>query len=262
VLCPTRGYAHFTISNVEGGSWPNPASYETTAELVVDQITGLVWERHSSPDAMEWKQAKAHCGDLVIEGREDFRLPGRIELVTLLDFDRLPVIASPFEEVVSDYHWTSSAPLFVQGSAYTVYFGAGETTIANADPGRAFTRCVAGEVRAPADGQFELRGDLALDRGSGLLWERGLSPRSSLSDATLRCASSDMRLPSIRELQSIVDERSHAPAIDLQVFPGAEAHGVWSSSLRGTDPWYVDFTDGKTYADRYPDEALASRCVR
>jgi hypothetical protein len=259
-LCPTRGYAHFTISNVEGSGLPNEVSYEVTEELVTDTVTGLVWERSSPVERTTWADAKARCDALELGGRDDFRLPGRIELVTILDFEQLPVAASVFADAVSDYHFTSSPAAFVEGSAYSVYFGAGETAIASADPGRAVSRCVAGAVAATAS-QFGVEGEVVVDRVTGLRWERTAGEPAPFEAAATRCALLGMRLPSIRELQSIVDENAHDPAIDVASFPETPAAGFWSQTLRGSDPWHVQFLDGQTSAEIFPEQSLASRCV-
>jgi hypothetical protein len=259
-LCPTRGYAHFTISNVEGSGLPNEVSYEMTEELVTDAVTRLAWERSPPVERTTWVDAKARCDALELEGRADFRLPGRIELVTILDFNRVPVAASVFDDAVSDYHFTSSPAAFVEGSAYSVYFGAGETAIASADPGRAVSRCVAGAVTVTA-AQFTVEGDVVVDRVTDLRWERAVGEPSPFGAATARCVSLGMRLPSIRELQSIVDENVHAPAIDLALFPETPAVGFWSGTLRGSDPWHVQFRDGQTSAEVLAEDSLASRCV-
>jgi hypothetical protein len=261
-LCKTRGFAHFTISNVAGSGLPNEVSYEAGDGVVLDRVTGLVWEAVASPERSGWADAKARCAALELGGHDDFRLPGRIELVTILDFDELPVAASVFEDVVSDYHFSSSPASFAPGSAYSVYFGAGETTIASASPGSALSRCVAGAVAAPPAPQFEVTGEGVLDRVTGLLWEPKFGPAAGFGEASARCEALGMRLPSIRELQSIVDENQHAPALDPAVFPDAGPERAWSQTLRGGDRWYVDFADGKTYADVFEDDSLASRCVR
>lgn len=260
-LCPTRGYAHFTISNVEGSGLPAAATYEVTNELVTDTVTGLVWERPPHAERTTWEAAKARCDALELGVRRDFRLPGRIELVTILDFARLPVAASPFEDAVADYHFTSSPVLFVDGSAYSVYFGAGETAIASADPGSAVSRCVAGDVTQRSDAQFAVEGELVVDRVTGLAWERAAGAPEPYDAAAERCESLGMRLPSIRELQSIVDENAYDPALDPALFPDAESTGFWSRTLRGSAPWHVAFVDGQTSAEIYADEPLASRCV-
>jgi hypothetical protein len=260
-LCPTRGYAHDTVSNVEGSGLPHEASYEVTEELVTDTVTGLVWERPPRAERTSWAEAKARCAALELGGRDDFRLPGRIELVTILDFARLPVAASPFDDAVADYHFTSSPVAFTPGSAYSVYFGAGETAIASASPGSAVSRCVAGDVRVAEGTQFTVEGERVVDHVTGLAWERVAAAPATFADAVARCAALGLRLPSIRELQSIVDENAVDPAIDLALFPETAPAGFWSQTLRGSEPWHVQFLDGQTSADALADELLPSRCV-
>jgi hypothetical protein len=261
-LCPARGYAHFTISNVEGSGLPHEVSYDVTDELVTDTVTGLVWERPPHPERTTFAKAKARCDALELGGRSDFRLPGRIELVTILDFEQLPVVARVFDGAVSDYHFTSSPASFVEGSAYSVYFGAGETVIASADPGSAVSRCVAGAVTASSEPQFVVEGDMVTDLVTGLTWERTAAASAPLDEASARCVALGMRLPSVRELQSIVDENAHDPALDPAFFPGAPSTGIWSQTKRGDRPWHVAFLDGQTSAELRADDLLASRCVR
>lgn len=261
-LCATEGYAHFTISNIEGSGLPNEVRYEVSTEVIQDLVTELIWDAGPSSEPMGWEDAKAYCAALERGGRRDFRLPGRIELVTVLDFGEIPVVASVFSDVAADYHFTSSAAPIGEGSAYSVYFGAGETTIAGANPGRARARCVAGPVTSVAEPQLAVSGDVVIDRGTGLEWERTPGAPAPLADAAARCESLGMRLPSIRELQSIVAETRYEPALDVELFEETDVALYWSSTLRGADPWHVDFKDGQTYADRFEDESLASRCVR
>jgi hypothetical protein len=261
-LCETNGYAHFTISNVRGSGLPHEADYEITGKLITDLVTGLVWDGGPSSEPIGWEEAKARCAALELEGRSAFRLPGRIELVTILDFAEIPVAASVFVDVASDYHFTSSRAPGLPGSAYSVYFGAGETTIGSASPGRARARCVAGEIRRVPTPQLVVGGDVVADRGTELEWERSPAEPLGLSDAAARCNALGMRLPSIRELQSIVDETRREPALELEAFDAGDEWLFWSSTYRGADPWHVDFTDGQTYVGRLADEALASRCVR
>jgi hypothetical protein len=266
-LCPeldplshTGGYAHFRISNVEGSGLPNEVTYVVADDTVTDEVTGLVWYRESS-EPMGWDEAREYCDALVAGDRDDFRLPGRIELVTVLDFDELPVVADVFD-AAADYHFSSSLAAFVSGSAYSVYFGMGETTIARANPGRARALCVAGQVDTVAEPRFSEAEGVVLDAGTGLRWETRAGDAENYDAAVRRCADAGMRLPSIRELQSIVDERKHDPALDANAFPDAASVSLWSSSRSQGWPWLVDFSDGTTHADVNPTEARQSRCVR
>jgi hypothetical protein len=249
------------MPNTALSALPHAASYVVSDDLVHDQVTGLLWERHSSSVYMTWQQAHAHCADLELGGDNEFRLPRRIELVSVLDESQLSRMDPVFVEPIADYHWTSSLASFVQGSAYTLYFGAGETTIASADPGRALVRCVAGEVLSLTP-HFQVTEQGVSDRGTGLNWERQVGVASTWQVAHERCVAQQRRLPSLRELQSIVDESAHEPAIDAEVFPDTPAQAFWTGSTRGAEPWTVHFADGKTYANRSASEKLVSRCVR
>ena len=75
---------------------------------------------------------------------------------------------------------------------------------------------------------------------------------------------SDWRVPSLTELQTLVDESTKEPAIDLTAFPGAPNDYVWTSSLFAADlssAWTVRFNDGYTWY--YPVATPYSvRCVR
>ncbi len=261
VLCPTRGYARHPIPNVAGSGLPREARYRVEAELVHDEITGLAWERRGDATLRTWDDASARCEGLVLGGRDDFRLPGRIEWVTLLVPGASPAIDRVFEGVVADYHWTSSVVPFARASAYSVYLGAGETTFGMRARPSAYTRCVAGAPAAIAP-QLEVRGDRVVDHGTTLEWEARAAAPLTWDAAGARCAAMDMRLPSMRELSSIVDETRGMPAIDVSVF-GEASDALWTSTDRSaTEAWVVDFRDGQTFGDRSKAGALPSRCVR
>lgn len=85
----------------------------------------------------------------------------------------------------------------------------------------------------------------------------------TLDSARTYCQGS-WRLPTIKELQSLVDIRAYGPAIDTVAFPNTSSNYFWSSSLVATNTslaWVVNFNYGNTYSDivtRYNQV----RCVR
>ena len=93
------------------------------------------------------------------------------------------------------------------------------------------------------------------DNATGLVWS-GETFSANWTDAAAtasghtRCGLAiSWRLPSRRELLSIVNNGANRPAIDSGSFPGTVAGAYWSDDaygLDGTKAWYVDFDDGGT----------------
>lgn len=104
---------------------------------------------------------------------------------------------------------------------------------------------------------FQVRGDVVLDRRTGLMWSReniaGDRSRKTWTEAKKAvqdCALggySDWRLPTIRELLSLVDYERYNPAIDTEVFQ-CDAAWYWTStplvSSSGDCTWGVGFNCG------------------
>ena len=55
------------------------------SEAVLDQDTGLLWERSPSMARTDWKTATASCLNRAIGGQRGWRLPSIVELTNLFD---------------------------------------------------------------------------------------------------------------------------------------------------------------------------------
>jgi len=129
------GYADWPIPHpagsadpVSGALLPNQVTYTVTTDTVVDNVTGLMWQRNVPTLTLNWSDAKAHCEALTLAGHSDWRLPNRMELVSLVDFTRtFPSInETAFPSTPSEGYWSSSA--FAGGDttgAWYVNFGYG-----------------------------------------------------------------------------------------------------------------------------------------
>lgn len=110
------------------------------------------------------------------------------------------------------------------------------------------------------------------DTKTKLVWQRTVSSTTfSWEDAKTYCAGlgaslggAGWRVPTVKELQTIVDDSRSDPAIDPIAFPDTPSTALWSSSPLIGSPsyaWNVYFYTGGTYTF-YAENPFAVRCVR
>jgi hypothetical protein len=260
-------------------NWPMPdpaagsaALYDTaSAEVAVDRVTGLGWQRGVAGGMFDWRRASEYCGCLVLGGHDDWRLPTRIELVTLVDFTRQdPAIdGKAFPDTPFEWFWTSSR---LAGSdppaAWYLGFFDGDTHHASLDTSYR-VRCVRGGAGGTAP-RYAIAGDTVADKRTGLTWQRAVDPgRRTWADARSYCAGLPLagggwRLPDMKALQTLIDESRTDPAIDVTAFPQTPGEGFWAlPALAGQAPfaWFVSFESGIAY-NSDAGHLYSVRCVR
>lgn len=259
--CGGGGYAAWPMPD------PEAPALRRRGEQVLDDVTGLSWQARTDGRTRTWADAIAYCAGLVLGGSDDWRLPTRVELTTILDPTRTPSLADAFPEPVPDYHWTASRPAFSDRLAFSVYFGQGETVTADAGRAGAHVRCVrGGQPRARG---WRIEGALAIDPATGLHWVREPGPASTLDEATGACAGlelegrDDYRLPSLNELATTVDEARRSPALDPAIWGPGPGGELWSAAARDFGErlhWVLDVDDG-TSVLREVSAPRRYRCV-
>ncbi len=94
-------------------------------EAVLDQETGLVWQRDTSDTTCTWINAVAICYTLELGGRKGWRMPTVDELATLIDSTSsnpaLP-IGHSFTNVKSSLYWSSTTGASNTLYVWVVYF--------------------------------------------------------------------------------------------------------------------------------------------
>ncbi len=262
-------FPRWAVPNFATGM-PHQSSYTVLGigETVKDNVSGLIWQRVPPPD-MAQAEAEAYCDGLALDGACDWRLPQRIELISLSDYTKYdPTIdAGAFPGTPSKAFWSATPERNASGRAWYVSFQNGviETTT-RSDPYA--VRCVRGGGSQPAT-HYTSTVDTVLDNGTGLTWERVVDLGTyNYDEAMARCAAlttagGGWRSPSANELETLVDVSVVSPAIHSLTFPSTPSTLFWSRDVQIADPsqgWTVNFDTG-TVA-RSLTTSLPVRCVR
>ena len=144
-----HAWAAWPMPNAASSSLPHPASYDlTTAGVVKDTITGLMWQRTVSTTKGTFDAAGTYCGNLTLAGFSDWRVPTRIELVSIIDYTVAPPAAAidgtAFPSTPPDRHWTASTNWANANYAFQCQFqsGAVYTWAKDGNLGAPYVRCV------------------------------------------------------------------------------------------------------------------------
>jgi Protein of unknown function (DUF1566) len=129
---------------------PNPEAYTDNGDgTITDNVTELMWQKAVPKGTYTWTQAVAYCPTLTLGGHSDWRLPSRIELVSIVDIglSNPSINRTYFPATPASYFWSSSLssnPTLPSSpsSAWVVHFGSGGTNSTIAVPLTNDVRCV------------------------------------------------------------------------------------------------------------------------
>jgi len=122
----------------------NPPLYsDNTNSTITDNVTTLVWQQ-ADGGTMTWAAAITYCADLVLGGQTDWRLPNRIELVSLIDHGNAITINDIFPTPFASFYWSSTPYADDTTYAWELYFGYGFLGNGLKTKSTNYARCVRG----------------------------------------------------------------------------------------------------------------------
>lgn len=119
-------------------------------------------------------------------------------------------------------------------------------------------------------GRYAISADTVLDTKTMLTWQRNVPATIyTLANAATYCQNLNLsgtgwRLPTVKELMSLVDARAHTPSIDTAAFPNTPLNYFWSSTIDAQNTsksWVVYFDGGYSNRPFTPNNGQV-RCVR
>ena len=241
IPAPSVGQAFYGQDAQFSGVQP---SYTKSSDglTVKDNVTGLTWQQSYHATPLYWTDAEAVCAALNAEtygGFDDWRLPAIKELYSLWNggtgwpYVDLNYFAHPTVDSHSIF-WSSNKysgllesaddPATGAEMAFGVNFDTGHIKAYSIDVGpRHLARCVRGDIYGVNNFKTNNDGTIT-DRATGLMWAQadngeGVDWSDALAYAQSQNAASflgygDWRLPSSKELQSIVDYTRSPGATD------------------------------------------------
>ena len=241
---------------------------------VTDRVTGLMWQKTDGGE-MTWEKAKEYARNLQLGGHKDWRLPYSMELFGILDHgEHGPAMDTDyFTRTEARYWWTDVPRVDDRSRVWLANSGGGigahsKTEAISAGGDRAIhVRCVRGDPPFGAGPSPHDNGDgTVTDQRTGLIWQKigsdkGMAWEEALKYCdSLRLAGGDnWRLPNIKELRSISDDRLVGPSLDKACFPEARAASYWSSTSSCNRPqqaWFIDFETGLVSHAEKPEQFL------
>lgn len=248
---------------------------------VLDESTGLLWQK--TPDMVNrtYASAKTYCADLNLGSLSDWRVPNKKEMMGILNYGRNPVMDPVFYSDGSfQTFWTSPYTNGV-GFAWMVSATYGWAAIRDAVNFEKI-RCVSGpEITYGV--LTDNRDGTVTDATTQLQWIQSETAPVKWEDAIAYCENleftsyTDWRLPNIKEISTLTQDPvfidstvGNTASLDFSFFPdskrneGGGLNPYWSSSTAAsspTDGWVINFTTG--YPIAYSKASSYSvRCVR
>jgi hypothetical protein len=273
----------YTASKGEDADYViNPLSFTDNGDgTITDNNTGLQWQKTDGSE-MTFESAVAYVKLLTLGGHSDWRLPKSHELFSINRYDRSnPAVDTVyFSKTAAEYWWAVEPRIDDTTKIWVVNAGGGvgahpKTETVSAGGTKKFH---VRAVRDPFSTTFSVthftdNGDgTVTDNYTRLQWQKAPSPDSLTWEDGLKYAAAlntagktDWRMPNVKELQSLNDEKLSKPSLNTAYFPAVAVANFWSSTTllqrTTTIAWDMNTEYGiVTYHDKSLKEYVL--CVR
>jgi Protein of unknown function (DUF1566) len=245
-------WATWPMPNDPASGLPRPQSYDTSVEgIAVDKVTGLTWQRDpyviSTTEYPPYDEilgsAATYCAGLTLGGFSDWRVPSRIELVSLVEFSSSPPSNAAVFPSVEGFFMSSSEHNIGTGNAAVGEAWTGTATnpgcgvdYASIPPmgqlqGPDAVRCVRGQVAVEGP-HYTIANGVVQDNWTGLAWIQAPSALMEPGSVSSYCTSQTLagggwREPSTHEIETLFGDFPDPTGVSLDptAFPGAAPLG-------------------------------------
>ena len=245
----------------------NPTFSRVNANIVKEEQSNLYWQDNiqAKTTIEKYAEAESYCAALTLNDIDSWRLPTYNELLTIVNYERVqPSVYDTFSNTNDKEYWTQTKSA-ANASLYrwTIHFKRGVVHFATGAYPSTFStthnvRCVSDEFanKRLKERDFSKNGDVVTDNIHRLLWQDSLNTKVdkySFSEADAYCdnlslggLTSGWRVPTVKELASLVDIEAYDPAIDGNFTNTAYNDAYWTNDSQSgldTSKWDINFKD-------------------
>ena len=246
--------------------------FHARGHIIQDALTGAVWSRDANlPEfPLTWDEAQSFVADMRgrrAHGFGNWQLPSRGLLFSLISHQQInPALSEghPFNNVFNGYYWTADTCQRLPNQAWYIHMGGGRV-----HRGMKYGSYMVWPVSAHEMGidletitetdHFSIDGSCVNDTATGLTWCRNADPANgplgwqqaidtvAQMNADVAGGHADWRLPTIRELESLIRLDAHSPALPAGHPFVNVRDAYWSSTTSVYEPryaWTVYMEDG------------------
>ena len=222
--------------------------------VVIDNNTGLMWQKNIPDLKPDWYHAVTYCSDLKYAGYSDWRLPKPEEFLSIADLKNTEPLIFTYPGPGYSTMWTSASVIKSIGDAFLMDFSFNSPTMSYTlkESNVSFNVvCVRGDILPKS--QFVVRNfpETVTDTASGLMWQRRTVDWKTWKDALEYCENSDYagftdwRVPNINEAFTLTDyTRTSGMATNFPDMPDVDLWTSNTASKDSTEAYSVSFTYG------------------
>ena len=150
---------------------------------VTDVYSKLMWQQYTADvdenyilddnDRIHQSEAINFCEKLVFAGYDDWRLPEKYELESILDYTRIDPAIDPIFSSYATYYWSATETANHDYVAWEIAFSNAQNFTATKFVARALVRCVRNVGTNTFYSSYSNNGNTVIDNRTSLEWEKG-----------------------------------------------------------------------------------------
>lgn len=121
IPCPHHGEPY---SGQDANYAGAPLSFADNGDgTITDRVTGLSWQKRDDGTTRNWAAAVSYCEKLALGGHDDWRLPSKKELITIIDYGRADPAVDPtfFPDTKRGWYWTATSRAVDPSYAWSIF---------------------------------------------------------------------------------------------------------------------------------------------